>query len=447
VGNFGDGRINAFDPKTGQFLGQLSDAAGNPITNVGIWGMTFGNGAGGTRTNTLYFAAGLNQDNDGLFASIQVDTTVSKHAPILPNLPGTTVQTFSTVPANGDQGPHGVAFVPQGIAGGGTLQAGDLLVSNFNNAGATGGTPGTGSTIQLITPTGQHSTFFSGIPGQQLGLDGALGVLRSGFVIAGNLPTAADGTPQQGSLLILDDNGNVVANLTDARLLNGPSGLAINDQGGFAQVFVSNVNSGTVTRIDLIIPRGGTPHVLDETQIASGFAHANNKEGVAVGPGGLAFDARTDTLFVASTADNTIFAIPHAAITFRDRGTGEAIIQNDPHLHGPLGLVLAPNGDLIVANGDAVSPGGTVNDLVEFDPFGDFVGDFPLDKGNPGAASGLALATINGELRFAAVNDNTNTVTSWSFQERSHTEELDAVFAELASRARHKGSDDPFGLK
>jgi uncharacterized protein (TIGR03118 family) len=72
VGNFGDGRINAFDLKTGKFLGQLSDAAGRPLTNVGIWGMTFGNGAGGTRTNTLYFAAGINGENDGLFASISL---------------------------------------------------------------------------------------------------------------------------------------------------------------------------------------------------------------------------------------------------------------------------------------------------------------------------------------------------------------------------------------
>jgi uncharacterized protein (TIGR03118 family) len=72
VGNFGDGRINAFDLKTGRFLGQLSDANGRPITNVGIWGMTFGNGAGGTKTNTLYFAAGINGENDGLFASISL---------------------------------------------------------------------------------------------------------------------------------------------------------------------------------------------------------------------------------------------------------------------------------------------------------------------------------------------------------------------------------------
>ena len=70
VANFGDGRINAFDPKTGQFLGQLSDAAGQPISNVGIWGITFGNGAGGTSKNTLYFAAGINNENDGLFGAI-----------------------------------------------------------------------------------------------------------------------------------------------------------------------------------------------------------------------------------------------------------------------------------------------------------------------------------------------------------------------------------------
>jgi uncharacterized protein (TIGR03118 family) len=72
VGNFGDGRINAFDLGTGKFLGQLSDAAGRPITNVGIWGMTFGNGAGGTSPDTLYFAAGINGENDGLFGSISL---------------------------------------------------------------------------------------------------------------------------------------------------------------------------------------------------------------------------------------------------------------------------------------------------------------------------------------------------------------------------------------
>jgi uncharacterized protein (TIGR03118 family) len=72
VGNFGDGRINAFDLSTGRFLGQLSDAGGHPIANPGIWGMTFGNGASGTRKNTLYFVAGINGEKDGLLGAISL---------------------------------------------------------------------------------------------------------------------------------------------------------------------------------------------------------------------------------------------------------------------------------------------------------------------------------------------------------------------------------------
>ncbi len=72
VGNFGDGRINAFDLSTGRFLGQLSDAGGHPIANPGIWGMTFGNGASGTRKNTLYFVAGINAEKDGLLGAISL---------------------------------------------------------------------------------------------------------------------------------------------------------------------------------------------------------------------------------------------------------------------------------------------------------------------------------------------------------------------------------------
>jgi DNA-binding beta-propeller fold protein YncE len=337
------------------------------------------------------------------------------------------------VTSNGDQNPYGVAFVPEGIRNGGMLQAGDLLVSNFNNNGPNGGTQGTGSTIQLLTPDGQHQTFFNGstvLPGEALGLTTALGVLKSGFVIVGNVPTDTNGVAQQGSLIILDGNGKVVEQLTNAKLLDGPWDLAINDHGFFAQVFVSNVLSGTVTRIDLLTLPGQTPKVLDMTQIASGFAHHTDPNALVVGPTGLAFDQRTGTLFVASTADNGIFAIHNAAHTFRDHGTGEVVVQNDPHLHGPLGLVLAPNGDLIVANGDAptVSPGGTANDLVEFDRFGDFVGDFQIDKGNPGAAFGIALTTDGGQLRFAAVDDNTNTVQVFTLPLRGDQDGDDFFF-------------------
>jgi uncharacterized protein (TIGR03118 family) len=71
VGNFGDGVINAYDPNTFAFLGQVANASGNPVANPGLWEILFGsNGVGDP--NTLYFAAGINSEKDGLFGSIAV---------------------------------------------------------------------------------------------------------------------------------------------------------------------------------------------------------------------------------------------------------------------------------------------------------------------------------------------------------------------------------------
>jgi uncharacterized protein (TIGR03118 family) len=71
VGNEDDGRISAFDPTTGAFLGQLLDENGQPIANTGLWGLTFGNGGNGGDVDTLYFAAGINEEQNGLFGSIR----------------------------------------------------------------------------------------------------------------------------------------------------------------------------------------------------------------------------------------------------------------------------------------------------------------------------------------------------------------------------------------
>ena len=81
VGNFGDSKVNAFDLKTGAFLGQLTDAQGQPLVlnggfqesdTKGLWGITFGNGQGGAATNSLFFASGINDENDGLFGKVTV---------------------------------------------------------------------------------------------------------------------------------------------------------------------------------------------------------------------------------------------------------------------------------------------------------------------------------------------------------------------------------------
>lgn len=71
VGNFGDGKINAFDPLTGALLGQLHDNLGNPIVNEGLWGLQFGNGGNGGDKNKLYFAAGIENEEHGLFGRLE----------------------------------------------------------------------------------------------------------------------------------------------------------------------------------------------------------------------------------------------------------------------------------------------------------------------------------------------------------------------------------------
>ncbi|MGZ5713612.1 MAG: TIGR03118 family protein [Caldimonas sp.] len=70
VGNFGDGRINAFNPTTGASLGPLARADGSPIVIDGLWGLAFGNGLNAQPTNTLFYAAGPASESNGVYGRI-----------------------------------------------------------------------------------------------------------------------------------------------------------------------------------------------------------------------------------------------------------------------------------------------------------------------------------------------------------------------------------------
>lgn len=124
VGNFGDGAISAFDPATGNFLGQLNDTSGSPLTNSGLWALVFG--AGGTgNPDTLYFTAGLAGETHGLFGAIDVSTGGGGNTPdftLSPSVQSATVPVggstnlmLSVAPANGFTGV--VTFSCQAPAG------------------------------------------------------------------------------------------------------------------------------------------------------------------------------------------------------------------------------------------------------------------------------------------------------------------------------------------
>jgi hypothetical protein len=329
----------------------------------------------------------------------------------------------STVPPNGDLNPYGVAFVPSDFQSGGPLKPGDILVSNFN---ASSNLQGTGTTIVDVRGSAV-TTFFQGTP--PLGLTTALAVLKSGYVVVGNFPSP-DGScndASAGSLLVIDGNGNLVGTVAGTPMINGPWDMTVIDSGEQDPVvFVSNALSGTVYRFQLHISGGSitTKHV---TEIAQNYSHQCDAVTFVDGPTGLAYDPQTDSLFVASTLDNTVYRVARATTRSKAASKGAPVYSDPNHLNGPLALALAPNGHLITANNDNIINGSTVppSEYVEFTKSGRFVGDFQIDP-NAGGAFGLAVRENDDGNKddgnsgiFTAVDDNVPNLQTFKVRFRS----------------------------
>ena len=327
--------------------------------------------------------------------------------------PLSTVTTLSTtVPANGDVNPYGVAQVPVTK---GSLVAGSFLISNFNNSM---NVQGTGTTIVQISPSGGFSLFAQIDPNRifcpgGVGLTTALVALRSGFVIVGSLPTTNMGTISgSGCLIVLNARGNVVETIT-GNYLNGPWDMTAVDDGSLVTLFVTNVLNGTVaadgnpvdggTVVRLLLSDvGPVPQVLESEIIGSGFGETTDPNALVVGPTGVAFDGRTGTLYVADSLDNRIAAIPNALFRFFSAGTGTTVSSGGA-LNDPLGLTIAPNHNLIAANGDD-------GNLVEINPStGQQVATNLVDSSGSPPGSGALFGLVATPAGVYFVDDATNT--------------------------------------
>ena len=119
-------------------------------------------------------------------------------------------------------------------------------------------------------------------------------------------------------------------------------------------------------------------------------------------------------LYVASSDDNAIFAVPDAGDSQSDHGTGRIIYQDNVHLHGPLGMVMAPNGHLLAAQNDAINPNpDEPSEIVEFTITGEFVRQLSVNP-NFGGSFGLAVMTSRGVSKLAAVDDNVPDLLVWN---------------------------------
>jgi hypothetical protein len=244
----------------------------------------------------------------------------------------------STVPANGDVNPYGLAVVGSSV---GSLKAGDYLVSNFN---AKSNNQGTGTTIVQMTPGGKRSVLATvsakTLPGPcpgGVGLTTALSIPPGGYVVVGRLPTTngMSATAQYGCLIVLNSSGKPVQTIAGNNI-QGPWDMTSVTQGSTTTLFVSNVLNGGA------------------------------KAGL-------------------TTIDN---------IPWRDDTGG--------HLNQPLGLILAPNGDILTTNaGDG--------NIVETTPTGHQIATAAGDS-KTGAGSLFGLAIAPGGKGLLYVDDGFNTL-------------------------------------
>jgi hypothetical protein len=347
-------------------------------------------------------------------ASAPAAHTSSVPKPFLASLH--TVSTIgSTVPTNGDINPYGLAVVPHSV---GSLTAGDYLVSNFN---AKSNNQGTGTTIVELTPSGKLSLFAKinakKLPGScpgGVGLTTALSILPGGYVVVGSLPTSngMSATAQYGCLIVLNSHGKAVETIAGNNI-QGPWDMTSVTRGSTTTLFVSNVlnggaaeglvtiNNSTVLRIRLKAPAGHVPKVQSEQVVADDIPWRDDKAALVIGPTGVAL-AKNGTLYVADTLKNRIIAIPKAMTRTNALADSGITLSSGGHLIQPLGLTLAPNGDILTTNA------GNGN-IVETTPAGHQIATAAGDaKSGAGSLFGLAIAPGGNGLLY--VDDGLNTL-------------------------------------
>jgi hypothetical protein len=291
------------------------------------------------------------------------------------------VTLTSSVTDNGDLNPYAVVIAPVSA---GTIEKDDVLVDNFNNLS---NLQGTGTTIIDYRPSTKQTKLFAKLPLKLpecpggVGLTTAMTMLKTGWVIVGSTPST-DGTTAtkgDGCLIVLDPNGKMVA-AWSGPTINDPWGdMGVIDNGSTATLFISMAGFGlpspdvldkatgfpvvihkaTVLRLNLQIPDGKPPVLVNQTVIGDGFSARADRDNFLLGPTGLALGP-DQTLYVTDGLDNVITAIPNAVTRSDSAGTGK-VVTKDGLLSWPLAMVYTPAGHLLVCNGKD-------GQLVEVDP-------------------------------------------------------------------------------
>jgi hypothetical protein len=296
----------------------------------------------------------------------------------------------STVdPTNGDKAPHGLTIAG---ASTGSLTKGQLVTCNFSNKS---NAAGQGTTVEVLdAKAGSKPTQFA----QNAAFKGCAAIA----ITAGN---TVYGTAFAGKSLAQFGSTGAYRGMKSSAFV-APFGALYTPVGTPPYqeliVFATDASKGSVLRIDITYFTPPKPK-FTVTAIATGFA-VNKKPGTkALGPSGLAYNAKSDTLYIVDGVDNTVVAFAGAgkillanAVTVQPGGKtfkynkqitkpfASLVFAGSP-LKSPVASTLLPNGNLIVANTKG-------NSLVEMTPTGKVLDTKVVETKAAPAVFGLASA-------------------------------------------------------
>ena len=333
------------------------------------------------------------------FSSRTSDASPDDSTSILKKLKKDVIIGTTVDPGNGDKGPRGVSIarITYGI------KKGQLAVCNYSNSA---GAAGKGTTIELLDPTAgsQPTTFVQS--SKILGCAGNAFTNGNGIFAAGLM---------SHQLVSFDSTGKLVKAYGSP--FKGPFyNTDASNPGLYAAeyMFTSDATSGTI--ISFSINYYGNPHPLE---IAKGFA-VNKKSGWGtLGPSGVQYYPKKDTLYIADGANNTIVSFNNASellvkdeiIVNKDGKTftckypkttcGKLVYSGSP-LNAPVAMAVLPNGNLVAAN-------SANNTLVELTPAGTVLATKVVDKSKTPGVFGIIASgktDTNTVIFYTDANDN-----------------------------------------
>jgi hypothetical protein len=328
------------------------------------------------------------------------DTRPADNTSILKRLKKDVVIGSTIDPTNGDKGPRALSVAKVDYV----LTKGQLLVCNFDDSKGAGGK---GTTIDVFDPKpGSKPATFTQSSDIE-GCDGDAITSANDVYGAGFIGTVVAGFTQSGKLI-----------KTYRKPFEKPfSDVDVYNHGLYSTeyVFGSDAETGSIVSFSISASYGPT-----EKQVATGFEVNNKTNWSRLGPSGLSYDAKPDTLYIADGKDDTIVGFKHpgdllekneivvlpGGKTFKCKYKGYCarLIYSGAPLDAPVAMTLLPNGNLIVAN----TKGS--NTLVELTPAGKVLATKVVDKSKTAGVFGLAAtgtSDSNTALFYTDRNSNT----------------------------------------